>query len=200
METRLLTYRELSAALHVSPAAAKRLANRRRWPKTLGSDGRTRVEVPVGHLAKGIALASPNEPMNSVGKQTPSLSPALASTATGEDEADRLRRQLRGLEAKLILVELERETDRQIATEAAETIKSLTEMNEELSEALKRALDTRELPQPGDHDTQTERLIQERDHWHRMATDRLEKLRRAIQSRPTRIKSFLRWLRAASPF
>jgi len=200
METRLLTYQELGTAINVSRAAAKRLANRRRWPKTLGSDGKTRVEVPVEHLAKAPTLAGSSEAINSPINPNPSVSPASASMATAEDEVDRLTRQLRGLEAKLMLVELERETDHQIAREASEAIKSLTEMNEELSEALKRALDTRELPQPGDRDTKTERLIQERDHWHKIATDRLEKLRQVIQSRPTRIRSFLRWLRAASPF
>lgn len=50
MDTKSLTYGELGQALGITPASAKRLAIRRRWPKALGNNGRTRVAVPVEYL------------------------------------------------------------------------------------------------------------------------------------------------------
>ncbi len=50
METRLLTYAELGAALGITAASAKRLSNRRKWSKTVGNDGLSRVYVPMEKL------------------------------------------------------------------------------------------------------------------------------------------------------
>jgi hypothetical protein len=47
-----LTYAELAAALRIEPASANRLARRKRWPRTKGNDGRTRVTVPEDALAR----------------------------------------------------------------------------------------------------------------------------------------------------
>src|SRR4051812_17342595 len=57
METKLLTYPELAEALGITPASAKRLAQRRRWPKQPGNDGRARVIVPVERLERQHVVA-----------------------------------------------------------------------------------------------------------------------------------------------
>jgi hypothetical protein len=46
-DTVWLTYAELGRARGTNPAAAKRLAMRRRWRRQAGNDGTTRVSVPV---------------------------------------------------------------------------------------------------------------------------------------------------------
>jgi hypothetical protein len=50
MTTKTMTYQELGEHLGIEPASAKRLALRRRWPKTIGNDGRSRVTVPLDEL------------------------------------------------------------------------------------------------------------------------------------------------------
>lgn len=43
----VLTYAELGEKLSIKPASAKRLAQRRKWPRVIGNDGSARVRVPV---------------------------------------------------------------------------------------------------------------------------------------------------------
>jgi hypothetical protein len=107
------------------------------------------------------------------------------------NEVERLKRQVQNLEAQLALVELERSTDRATASEAVETIRSLTAINEELSEALRRQ---------GQEDPSLEKALLERDYWRQLATERLDKLRALTNSRPSRLRRLIRWLRKASPF
>ncbi len=47
-----LTYAELAEALRITPESANRLARRRRWPRSLGNDGKVRVTVPEGVLVR----------------------------------------------------------------------------------------------------------------------------------------------------
>jgi hypothetical protein len=115
------------------------------------------------------------------------------------NEVERLRRQVQNLEAQLALVELERSTDQATASEAIETIKSLTAIKEELSEALKQALASRDRPL-GQEDPSLEKALRERDYWRQLATERLDKLRALTNSRPSRLRQLIRWLRKASPF
>src|SRR3954447_21988697 len=61
METRLLTYAELGAALGITAASAKRLSNRRKWSKTAGNDGLSRVYVPMEKL-KGERAVPEDDP------------------------------------------------------------------------------------------------------------------------------------------
>jgi hypothetical protein len=115
------------------------------------------------------------------------------------NEVERLRRQVHNLEAQLALVELERSTDRATASEAIETIRSLTAIKEELSEALRQALAGRDRPL-GQEDPSLEKALRERDYWRQLATERLDKLRALTNSRPSRLRRLIRWLRKASPF
>ena len=47
-----LTYAELAEALGITPASANKTARRRRWPRHMGNDGRTRVTVPDEALVR----------------------------------------------------------------------------------------------------------------------------------------------------
>src|SRR4051794_26012046 len=47
-----VTYAELARARGVSMAAARRLAQRHRWPKQIGNDGLSHVLVPATYLAR----------------------------------------------------------------------------------------------------------------------------------------------------
>ncbi|MDX0599609.1 hypothetical protein GOD17_31675 [Sinorhizobium medicae] len=50
MTIKSLTYAELAARLGVKPESARRLAQRRKWQRTIGNDGAARVFVPIDAL------------------------------------------------------------------------------------------------------------------------------------------------------
>src|SRR3954469_22562272 len=74
-ETVRLTYAELARARGITPAAAKRMALRHRWPKQIGNDGLSRVSVPASALVR---QASPVFDDPSV----------ITSVSTGDDARD----------------------------------------------------------------------------------------------------------------
>jgi hypothetical protein len=47
-----LTYAELAEELRIAPQSANRLARRKRWPRTRGNDGKTRVALPEEALVR----------------------------------------------------------------------------------------------------------------------------------------------------
>jgi hypothetical protein len=49
-DIRWISYRELADARGISLASAKRIANRRRWPRQAGNDGTARVGVPQDEM------------------------------------------------------------------------------------------------------------------------------------------------------
>src|SRR3712207_604214 len=51
-DTRWLTYKDLAAALGIDEESARRRAQRRKWPRREGNDGRARVAVPADLLAR----------------------------------------------------------------------------------------------------------------------------------------------------
>jgi hypothetical protein len=53
---RRMTYAELAAVRGISPASAKRLAQRHRWGRQVGNDGITRVTVPLAFLEKALVF------------------------------------------------------------------------------------------------------------------------------------------------
>jgi hypothetical protein len=65
-----LTYAELGAVLKIAPASANKLARRRRWPRSKGNDGRTKVTVPED------ALVSPPDSPRDNPQDSPPVSPA----------------------------------------------------------------------------------------------------------------------------
>jgi len=50
MTTQALSYAQLGQRLGIAPASARRLVNRRRWPKVRGNDGLALVQVPLEFL------------------------------------------------------------------------------------------------------------------------------------------------------
>jgi hypothetical protein len=53
---RRMTYAELAAVRGISPASAKRLAQRHRWGRQVGNDRITRVTVPLAFLEKSLVF------------------------------------------------------------------------------------------------------------------------------------------------
>lgn len=49
-DTKSLTYHELAAWRGISLASARKYAQKKRWPRTLGNDGQARILVPVEAL------------------------------------------------------------------------------------------------------------------------------------------------------
>lgn len=56
-----LTYDELADRLGITRNAARVLAQRRRWPRTQGNDGRARVRVPSDALDDAAAARAPHD-------------------------------------------------------------------------------------------------------------------------------------------
>src|SRR3954453_4882201 len=77
METRLLTYAELGSALGITAASAKRLSNRRKWAKTVGNDGLSRVFVPVNKLK--VERPTPEDDPRDSPRDTPEDDPSAVS-------------------------------------------------------------------------------------------------------------------------
>lgn len=46
MGSEWITYKEAAERLGIKPDSVKKRALRRRWPRTLGNDGRTRIQMP----------------------------------------------------------------------------------------------------------------------------------------------------------
>ena len=166
MDTRLLTYEELGLALNITPASAKRLAIRRKWAKTIGNDGKSRVAVPVERLT----VTPP--PVTSV---TSDDTDDDARDATGGDTGDRgdtvvavltrhierLEGQIESLSKRLVTGEADRDSERQRANELATEAATVPVLKETI-EALKAALES-EKQRSAD-------ARHERDNWRQIAT------------------------------
>lgn len=105
MDTRSLTYAELAAALGITAASAKRLANRHKWPKTIGNDGLSRVAVPADRLTA--ARRAPDDAPggdtgDSSGDDTGGVSnDTRALIGHLQTENEELKARIAGLEADL---------------------------------------------------------------------------------------------------
>lgn len=105
MDTRSLTYAELAAALGITAASAKRLANRHKWPKTIGNDGLSRVAVPADRLTAARRVpddASGGATGDSSGDDTGGVSnDTRALIVHLQTENEELKARIAGLEADL---------------------------------------------------------------------------------------------------
>jgi hypothetical protein len=77
---RRMTYAELAAVRGISPASAKRLAQRHRWGRQVGNDGGTRVTVPLS------ALVNTGKDKDVTGDVTPVVVPVTAPRAAQTPE------------------------------------------------------------------------------------------------------------------
>ena len=55
-----LTYQELGARLHISPGAARALAGRKKWHRTLGNDGKARVMADLTEIDRPPPVPPPH--------------------------------------------------------------------------------------------------------------------------------------------
>ena len=76
---RRMTYAELAAVRGISPASAKRLAQRHRWGRQVGNDGVTRVTVPLSALVNTVKEKSVTSDVS--GDVAPIVVPVTASQA-----------------------------------------------------------------------------------------------------------------------
>lgn len=179
METRLLTYEELGAALNITPASAKRLAIRRKWAKKPGNDGKSRVAVPVERLAV--------KPPPVTGDSTSDDTDGDTSDSTGDGAGDRsdipsvvsvlsrhierLEMQLTAVIAKLTTVEYERDAERQrLEAERDAERQRANELALQAAtvEPLRETVQFLKLALEGDKHRIRE-VQQERDRWHKLA-------------------------------
>jgi hypothetical protein len=166
MDTRLLTYEELGLALNITPASAKRLAIRRKWAKTIGNDGKSRVAVPVERLTLTPPSVTPI-----AGDDTSDDTRDTASDVTGDKgdtvvavltrHIERLEGQIESLTTKLVTAEADRDSERQRANKLAVEAATVPVLKETI-EALKAALEAEK------HRSADAR--QERDRWQQFAT------------------------------
>ncbi len=129
IEERTLTYDELAALLRRSPEATRQLVRRRRWRRTLGTDGKMRVTVPVEALeAEEAEEATEGANVAPTGSEVvPVL--ALALPAHSGDAARNvgaiLSSHIQRLEAELEALREERDTarsERDVAQAAERTL------------------------------------------------------------------------------
>jgi len=103
--TRRMTHTELGAARGISPKSAERLAQRRRWPRQIGSDGTARVVVPIGEdrvtlrrqglsSARDIGHVLGAAIRDIVAPLSAQLEQERARADRAEDKADRLQAEL----------------------------------------------------------------------------------------------------------
>jgi hypothetical protein len=140
-----LTYAEIAEALKITPESANRLARRRRWTRTKGNDGRTRVAVPDEALVRADSpQVSPSDsPLASPG-DNPLDNPVHAQIARLEGELAGMREALAEARARAGAAEAGAEAAQARAdAEAAKTamairaFESLAEQLDAMAEAQK---------------------------------------------------------------
>lgn len=71
MDTRIMTYAELGELLGIKTASAKKLAQRKRWPRIPGNDGMARVTVTLSDLPES------SKPTKDIPEDIPEAVPAI---------------------------------------------------------------------------------------------------------------------------
>lgn len=106
MQTQTLTYFELGARLGITAESARRLAQRRRWRRITGNDGRARVVVPADAFDR-VARDIPRDAAGDVtpdaaGDVTPDVTPPVAPVSPPVPaEIAELRARVAALAAEL---------------------------------------------------------------------------------------------------
>jgi hypothetical protein len=137
MDTKSLTYDELGQALGITPASAKRLAIRRRWPKAPGNDGRTRVTVPAEYLETSKRAAD-----DITNDDTSGDTGGVTSDATGDitHALSILSQHIARLEEELSEVR-ERASDRDMIAGQLEGLRTVLEVERRRAEELRQERD-----------------------------------------------------------
>lgn len=137
METKSLTYDELGEALGITPASAKRLAIRRKWPKAPGNDGRTRVTVPSERLENSKRPAN-DDTSDITADDTSADTREVSGNVSGDitQVVNILTQHIAKLEKELADVR-ERASDRDILEGQLEGLKTVLEVERRRGEELR---------------------------------------------------------------
>jgi len=76
---RIMTYRELAAALGIDEESAQRRAQRRKWRRMRGNDGKARVAVPLSVIPDAPEVIPSNDAPGNEGIVPPAAASTLAS-------------------------------------------------------------------------------------------------------------------------
>ena len=136
-----LTYAELAKALGITPESTNRLARQKRWPRTKGNDGRTRVTAPEEALVRPDSPgdsppASPGDcpPDNPVRAQITRLEGELAGMREALAEA---RARAGAGEASAEAAQARADVEAAKTAQAIRAFESLAEQLEAMAEAQK---------------------------------------------------------------
>lgn len=91
MDDKLMTYAEMAEAFEIKLSSAKKLAQRKKWPRVLGNDGLAKVRVPISAVsgARGAERVA-----DDLEEMSPPVSPHNAEfldALRGQVEAERRR-------------------------------------------------------------------------------------------------------------
>lgn len=95
MSIEWLTYAEAAKLLNIKPDSAKKRAMRRHWPRLVGNDGKTRIQVPPECLGTVITDITPDIPEDT----SPPHNDIRERLAAAETEVRLLRERLDDLTA-----------------------------------------------------------------------------------------------------
>lgn len=110
MDTRLMTYAELAAALRIAPDSARRLVARRKWTRRPGNDGRARIAVPIDKLQLVTSDSPPDSPPDIRPHAIPDSPPTSEAVAV-------LQRHIERLEGEIARLTSERDAERARASQ-----------------------------------------------------------------------------------
>jgi len=127
-DTKWLTYDEAAVALRISSESVRRLAQRRKWPRRPGNDGKVRLGVPAERI-DAVVLAAGDSPSDAAPDTTRGIAPVTA----GDDARDTalgvaavvtvLARHVERLEAELAATKSERDAAHTRISELAAEVK-----------------------------------------------------------------------------
>lgn len=96
-----LTYADLAERLGVSPEAARAYARRKRWGRTVGNDGRARIQADLGEIVRPAAVPRTAELLAQIGKLRDELAEAGRMAAGHRADFERERDRCDRLSADL---------------------------------------------------------------------------------------------------
>ena len=145
-DTVQMTYEDIAAKLKIEVDSARKLVRRRRWKRTTGNDGKTRIEVPLDYDWDR-------------GREAPADTPE--DTAKEPPNENQVHQMLGRLEGELVgireVVAAERgraEVERQRADEALHRLAEVQQERDERIAVLKR-----------ERDETIAKIERERDQW-----------------------------------
>lgn len=89
-----LTYADAATRLRIKPDSVKKRAMRRRWPRTIGNDGKTRIQIPVDTAETVPTDITPDIPVDT----SPPLDDTRERLAASEARAEVLAAQVQDLQ------------------------------------------------------------------------------------------------------